>query len=234
MTLAGGEKITHLVALDWNGTLLADARIIFACTNHILQVMGYDTIDFATYRNAYDIPIDRFYANIGVGADVFHTRTDITYTLFHDTYESMAQSARLRRGARELLGLLKKRGMHAVVLSNHNVPDIERHIERLGLDGAITAVLAHEERSMKTRRRRKAELLSDFIAHHRIAPENVMVVGDSHEETQIAHDLSLTGVAITDGHVSTPRLKAAKPHYLINHLREMESVMDAHGFGGVR
>lgn len=220
--------IRKLVAFDWNGTLLADARIIFQCTNMILRELGHGAIDLATYRNCYDIPLERFYERIGLGADVFHARKDITNHLFHQTYESMATKTRLRRGAKEVLGQLQRHAVHAVILSNHSVPDIDRHLARLDVKPYIATVLANESTDVK-HRRPKGERLQQLMKKYQIAGKDVLIVGDSHEETQIAHELGAVSVAVTDGHVSTARLKEAKPHYLINHLREVEDIARERG-----
>jgi phosphoglycolate phosphatase len=220
--------IKKLIAFDWNGTLLADARIIFACTNKILQQLGQRTIDIRTYRDGYDIPIEKFYVRLGLSADIAQTHPHIVNHMFYEHYEKMAAGARLRRGAKEVLGLMQRTGAHAVILSNHYVQDIERHMERLAIKPYISAVLANEGRETH-KRRPKGDRLMHFMKQYGVAPADVMIVGDSHEETEIAHALGVTSVAITDGHVSTPRLKQVKPHYLINNLREMEYIMREQG-----
>ncbi|MBU6389618.1 HAD hydrolase-like protein [Patescibacteria group bacterium] len=54
----------------------------------------------------------------------------------------------------------------------------------------------------------------------------VLIVGDSMEEIEIAHSTGSVSVAITNGYYSTRRLKAVNPDYLIDNLIQLEDIID--------
>jgi len=56
--------------------------------------------------------------------------------------------------------------------------------------------------------------------------DDIIIVGDSLEEIEIGKNLGIKTVAITNGYVSTARLKAAKPDFLINTLTELIDIVE--------
>ncbi|MBI2599078.1 HAD family hydrolase, partial [Candidatus Curtissbacteria bacterium] len=67
---------------------------------------------------------------------------------------------------------------------------------------------------------------SKFAIDNKLKSSEVLVIGDTTEEVEIAKSLGCISVAITDGNVSTARLKAAKPNYLINNLKEIIPIIE--------
>lgn len=218
------------IVFDWNGTLLADTRVVFACTNHVLKtVLDHQEISFTHYRNSYDMPISKIYVRAGVDEKLFMARRKELGTAFHDTYMAKSGATRLRRGARALLNKLRQHHVVSVVLSNHITGEIRRHTKRLEIDGHFHDVLANASREEQAQNRPKADRLHAFMEAHKLTPSQMVIVGDSAEEPEIAHQLGMTGIAITDGHVSTARLRAAKPHHLVNTLHEVGVIAERMG-----
>lgn len=221
--------VSPLFAFDWNGTLLADARLTWKSTCALLNTLGHETISWQKYRDAYEIPINRFYQNIGLEFHPNAPHWQRARDVFYENYLSLSATARLRRGAREALMTLKKNGARTAIISNHVVPDIMSHLERLKIADLVDDVLAYESFERHFDGHTKQQRLHGYMEKHRLAPQDVTIIGDTEEEIIIAHQLGLTGMAITDGHMSTPRLQAARPHYLISHLREVVDVARQRG-----
>lgn len=73
--------------------------------------------------------------------------------------------------------------------------------------------------------RSKLEKLRNYMQDNKLSKEEVLIVGDSLEEIEIGKELGIRTVAVTDGFCSTKRLKAAKPDYLINSLKEIVKIV---------
>ena len=58
-------------------------------------------------------------------------------------------------------------------------------------------------------------------------PENTYLIGDSTEEPEIAHQLGLKCISITGGYFSTPRLKAAKPDFIVHNLKDVIEILES-------
>lgn len=69
-------------------------------------------------------------------------------------------------------------------------------------------------------------LFADTKAIYEADTSQVLVVGDNIEEIHVARELGTKIAAITHGNCSTARLKAAKPDYLINNLKEVRGIIE--------
>ena len=218
-----------LFAFDWNGTLLADAKITYRSTCALLAELGHNPIGWTAYQAPSDIPIDRFYKNIGLDFHPTAPHWQRARDIFYRHYLKMSASARLRRGARDVLMTLKKNGARTAIISNHVVPDIMAHLQRLRIADCIDDVLAYESFERHFDGHTKQQRLHHYLHSKKISPQHTCIIGDTPEETIIAHELGLKSFAITDGHVSTKRLQAARPHHLISHLSELLDLSRQHG-----
>lgn len=217
--------MTKLVVFDWNGTLIADTLACLSADNKILQVMGGREVDLKTYRDTIIIPAKHFYIEHGCSEKDLIDRAQEVSHIFHDTYESRVQNMRTRRGAKEILHWLDSHNIDVIILSNHTVEGIVYQLKKLGLESYIKTVLANEAKDASLKYRNKQEKLRHYIDVNDLNPSDVVIVGDSMEEVEIAKAIGLTSVAITDGYYATSRLKASDPDFLITNLNQLKAAI---------
>lgn len=210
---------------DWNCTLLDDFHALHGCMNIILKKAGRGPVTADYFRAHYDVPFENLYRNLGFGAEEIEHMMIMDRDIFHNHYEPMADRADLRAGALEVLGHAKKQGVAALILSNHIVDPIKTQLKRLDITHLIAEVLAYADRDTQFRHMTKGEKLHRFMKERGMAPASTLIVGDSVEEIEIAHEQGLVGVAITGGCVSEDRLAAAKPHHIIHSLHELQDIL---------
>ncbi len=63
------------------------------------------------------------------------------------------------------------------------------------------------------------------IKTKKLTTKEVVIVGDTLEEIEIAKNFGCYAVAITGGHNSTSRLKAMKPDFLLHNLSELKKII---------
>ena len=218
-----------IIAWDWNGTLLDDTHIVHESTNAVLASLQRPAIDRATFHAQYNIPLASFYRNMGLNeAEIKRVYSD--NNLFHDHYEARVDGATLRDGATDVLNHVRDAGVASYILSNHVVAPIRGQLKRLGIEHFFTDVLAFASRETQFRGTDKAGRLRQLMDDKNVSPEDVLIIGDTPEEIEIAHNLGLTGVAIAGGCIAAERLAAVKPHYLIQSLPELKAVLQERGF----
>ncbi len=216
-----------LVVFDWNGTLLADTRLVLRAGNATeLKFLGLEPISLATYQDTYEMPLYRFYENLGVSRETYDAHALEMAGLFHPFYEPLAARARTRSGTRQTLHHLQAKGITNVILSNHTVEGIEAQLVRLKLAAYFDAVLANGTVST-TRHTNKQDRLETYLAQHDIAPHETIIIGDTTEEAAIGKNLGLRTVCITGGNHSKRRLVAAEPHALIHKVSELIELTEA-------
>lgn len=214
-----------LVAFDWNGTLFADAQAVCDACNHFIAAMGGNPITLKIYREKFVVPVIDFYESIGLSREKVLKNAKKNAEIFHKYYELRASTIRSRANSKLLLQWLGQQKISSVIFSNHIVDRIQEQIERLSLSKHIDKVIANSQLDEALKGRNKQEKLAEFIKTKKLTPKEVLIVGDSSEEVEIAKNIGSVSIAITHGHYSTPRIKASKPDYLINDLKKVIKII---------
>ena len=214
-----------LIVFDWNGTLLSDTVPSWKAANICLKYYGAAPITLARYRQTFHFPVIHFYRLNNVDVDTVLARKDAAYSVFQGAYERFAQHARTRRGTRALLQWLGDQTIDAMILSNYVTPKIEQQLARLGIRSFFKHVSGHEDGMHILQNTSKQQRLADYLKAHSYEPKNVVIIGDSMEEPEIARHLGVTSIGITDGYINTARLREAKPDYIIDALPAMIDIL---------
>src|SRR3990167_3374968 len=214
-----------LVAFDWNGTLIADAQTVVDCSNEQLKIFGNKKIDIKNYRQNFEIPVNKFFKNIGLHPKNIEKNYMKSGDIFHTCYEKKVNKLRTRAGTKKTLEWLKLRKINSVIVSNHAVDRIHKQIVRLKIVQNFDEILANRHTHDSYTIKGKENRLIDYIQSKRLKPTEVLVIGDTQDEIIIGQDMGARTVAITNGHSSIVRLKAAKPDFLINNLGELIAII---------
>jgi phosphoglycolate phosphatase len=213
-----------LVFFDWNGTILSDTAASLASVNKVLALFDVNPVTIKRYRELFEIPITKFYSDVGVNEKIFSANHSKIQKTFHDSYEKRARHCRTRSGAHVLLKWLHSEGIKSVILSNHTVDGIYPHLRRLKLERYVDAVLANDS-ILHTGLKDKTRRAEDFAKENKIDPKQILVVGDSPEEARIARQLGARSVLVTGGWSSESRLNAAKPDYVIKRIDRLIEIV---------
>lgn len=212
------------VIFDWNGTLLADTRLMLRATNATLATLNKEPVSMEAYRAAYNIPFDQMYVSFGCTKEEVHARQAEVFETYGLCYESGANALRTRRGASELLSALKESGHKTAILSNYVVDKIEPQAERLGLLSHFDAILANRSEYKDTLKKcTKGERLQAFIEAHKT--ERALIVGDTVEEIEIARQYGFMSIAIENGSCTRSRLRQCKPDFQVGSLRQIMPIV---------
>jgi len=215
-----------LVAFDWNGTLLADTQAVVDADNVFFKKFGMPPLTLRKFRDTFDVPFIDYYAANGLTPEKFLKNASMINELFHENYEKRAKHSRTRSGARQTLDWLERHKVSRVIFSNHTHHGIMFQLERLGIKKYFPEVLARSgAKDAAMKERNKGAKLEKYIRAHGFRKKEVLIVGDTIEEAQIARTLGIKSVAITGGYNSTARLKAVQPDYLIHNMVELEKII---------
>ncbi|MEX2027913.1 MAG: HAD hydrolase-like protein [Candidatus Curtissbacteria bacterium] len=216
-----------LVAFDWNGTLLADMQAVFKANNEVLKAFGSKPTTMKIVRARFTVPIIDYFETFGIDRKTLIKNTERDRTIFHSVYEAGAAKTRTRSNARQILRYLKEKNIDSIIFSNHVHDRIVHHIQRLKIENYFSAVLANSDGIAAYKGRNKEEKLAKYVKNNKLKFSEVLVVGDTTEEIEIAANLGCISIAITDGNVSTARLKKAGPDYLIHDLKKVIRIVDS-------
>ena len=215
-----------LAVFDWNGTLLADTVICWKATQRPLAFYGRPPISLKKQRETFDFPILRFYQRNGCDVDHVLATKDQSWDIFQKDYERLSAKARTRRGAKRLLKWLTNKDVTCIILSNYIDNKIMPHLDRLNIRHYFSHVSANNcggTSILDTMN--KYERLSEFMNTHDYCPDDTVIFGDSKEEPDIGRRLGITSFGITNGCISEPRLRAAKPDHVISALPQAIGIL---------
>ncbi len=220
----------NLVVFDWNGTLLDDTHIVLDCFNLALKSFSIAPVTMETFLEIQCPCMESLYRSAGVPEEQLEEAIDLERDIFHDNYERQSHTASLRAGVKDLLKKLKKHNVTNIILSNHIQGEISRLLKNHDIFHYFDDVLAFISRETQFRDKNKKERLLSYIQGKTLTASNALMVGDSTEEINVAHELGMTSVAVTGGMTSEKRLRNANPDYLIHTLVELEPILGKWGF----
>ncbi len=192
------------VVWDWNGTLLDDVSACLAIMDGMLVRRSLAPIgSLARYREIFTFPVKDYYALAGldVSGDCFLALADE----YMDAYRAAEPACGLMPGAEAVLRTLGGMGMAQVLVSASRQDDLERQVDRLGLTGTFRALLGVSDQLGGG----KAGVAAGYLTREHIDPMDVLFVGDTLHDWQIARQLHGRCVLIAAGHQSRTRLESA-------------------------
>ena len=213
-----------LVVFDWNGVLIADAAATVAVDKELFEEFGHKPLDMKTYREIFTMPVKDFFIAAGFSKEEMNKNAVRIQERFHALYEPRIAKIRTRTGARTLLEFLAKEGIEAIILSNHTIEGITNQLKRLGIETYFSRVIANDmHATMETKN--KAGKLVDLLKELPYKKEEVLIIGDSPEETDAGKMAGIKTVAISGGYYSLRRLKEAQSDHLIHNLTELINII---------
>ncbi|MDO8577221.1 MAG: HAD hydrolase-like protein [Candidatus Daviesbacteria bacterium] len=214
-----------LVAFDWNGTIFSDTSVTLEGVNEVFKFLKLSPISLKTFQKHFDVPVINSYMAMGISAQDLNKKSKEIAGVFHASYEQRSMKVRTRAYARGLLSRLLKNHINSIIFSNHIDEPIKKQLKRLKIERYFSAVLANSHLETAFNGRAKQEKLKNYLESQSLSAKEILIVGDTIEETEIGKELGCYTVAITHGFCSTTRLKAAKPDFLISNLKEVIKIV---------
>ena len=185
------------ICWDWNGTLLDDAELCREVMNRVLA--GYDLLpfpDLRSYRAAFRFPIRDFYTDVGLDAAVFRSAA----TQYLRWLGERTGEAGLHPGALRTIDEVAGRGVRQV-LASATLPDVlAQQMAPHGIHSRFEAVLTITD----PYRASKHDVIEDWLTASGLAPGEVLMVGDTNHDREIADALGSRFVHVDGGHQQAP------------------------------
>ena len=214
---------SHII-WDWNGTLLDDRDLCNRTVNRLLQSRGLAPLSREKYYEVFGFPIENYYA--AAGFDFAKDPYPVLAREFMDMYIPESDGCGLTPGARCALDYFRAAGKTQIVLSASDTETLGRQMENLGIADRFAAVLGQDN----IYARGKSEIAADWMRGGGLDPRELLLIGDTLHDAEIAGVLGCDCVLISRGHHDAKRLSAAGcPVYssLFALLRELTGGMPA-------
>lgn len=218
--------MTYLAVFDWNGTLFDDTPATLTATNACLRTFGRPEIDTHTMQETFSFPLIHFYERMGVSVDEYLSRAEEEGNVFLSAYEPASLQCGVMDGAFDLLDWLGDQDVHCMILSNHLQQCLDQDVARLGIAPYMRHISGNHEKATITQGLSKQIRLEAYMKEHGFDADRAFIIGDSHEEPEVAKRLGLLGISITGGLLSAARLEKYKADFIVEKLAEVRPILE--------
>lgn len=188
------------VVWDWNGTLLDDLWLALEVANGMLSRRKIATMDADRYRDIFDFPVEQYYRRAGfdLEAEPFSVLADE----FIGEFNRRLGECSLRSLAREVLETLAGRGTFQLILSASRLSSLIDAVELHGINGYFHKVSGLDNHFAVS----KIEAGRALIASLPFPKSEIVMIGDTTHDAEVARALGLTPILVAGGHQSSARL----------------------------
>ena len=210
------NKIKHII-WDWNGTLVDDAWLFVELMNQVLKKRALPLITLADYKNNFCFPLEKYYQKLGFDFDV--EPYEIPSIEFIELYKINKFRPTLYPGAIELINKIKKTGIRNYILSAQNHHSLLELIDFYNLKDLFQKIKGTDN----LHARGKDLLASQLLDFSNI--DNVLFIGDTNLDVQIANDYQSKIIGLTFGHQSKSRFPIMKNLTLVDSFDDLYSCL---------
>lgn len=192
------------VVWDWNGTLLDDLSCAIEVTNQLLDEFALPRLTgIDAYHQVFRFPVSRYYADLGF--DIAPGGNfESASRRFLELYLEAARNCGLHSGAAQTMAALHEAGVKQVVISASEQGNLTTQLAPFGLDPWLEAALGLGDIYAAS----KQSIAENWLARVDAAPSQVLFVGDSEHDYEIAASLGARCVLYTGGHQSRSHLES--------------------------
>ena len=201
------EGKDHII-WDWNGTILNDVDHAVRCMNILLENHDLPTITLDRYKKIFRFPIKSYYDQLGFDYTVksFESLCHEFVELFMDDINSCKPDQKIERHISEVSELGKKQS----VLSATDQENLDRMIDLFGFEGIFSHVYGIQDKLGASKVERGKELISESL----VPRERTVMIGDTLHDLEVAEELNIDVVLVSNGHQCYTILKDNHHHVL--------------------
>jgi phosphoglycolate phosphatase len=187
---------------DWNGTLVDDIDCVVGTMAAMLARRSLPPLTLERYREVFEFPVRIYYEAVGLDltAEPFESLAAEWMAGFLERWPA----AVLRTGALDTLERVRSAGITQSVLSAAERSQLEEQTAHFGVAGHFTALVGIDNHHAEGKIGHGLRWLEESA----LAPEQVLLVGDTTHDVEVGAALGCDVVLVAGGHQSRRRLEA--------------------------
>lgn len=205
------------IIFDWSGTLVDDLPAVLHATNYVFERAGLRPFTLEQFRSEFTLPFEGFYNRF-----LPHVPLPQLEGWFHEKFREMQHTVEELPFARAFLEACRQRGIRMFLLSTLHPQHFEAQSQRNGF-------AAYLERPYLGIWDKRAKI-HEVLAENRLDPAGTMFIGDMTHDVETARHGGIRSCAVLTGYQNAPQLAASVPDLLVEHLGELQSLLDRSGW----
>lgn len=207
------HKFRHVI-WDWNGTLFNDTSLCLNIINGILTKNNLKRLSLEDYRLIFTFPVKDYYAKAGL--DFSKYSFEVLGKEWMDEYEMRKSECHLFEGVKEVLKHLAIEKIGQSILSAYSHHTLVTIVKYYGLSEFFKHISGLDHIYATS----KLDIGKDLIKKINIPAEEIVLIGDTMHDYEVAKELGIKSILIANGHQSKTRLlECGVP--VLNDIREL-------------
>lgn len=196
---------------DFNGTVLDDVELCHQILSEMLIEEERPPVSFEDYLHIFTFPVRAYY---DIVYDLEKTPFDVLAHRFIERYQPRSLSCELHDGVIETIKKCEDLGFTNVLLSASEVTNLAVQLDHFKIKHLFTHILGTQNIYATS----KVQVAQAFIKEHKINPKDILMVGDTLHDAEVAESLGCEIILYTKGHQHPSRLTKYKN---IDHISEI-------------
>lgn len=194
----------NTIIWDWNGTLLNDIELCVEIVSNLAQSHRKEPLSLREYKSVFGFPIIEYYKKIGIDFELesFESLTQ----KFITQYNSRVKHCQLHHGVTDTLDFFRERNFSQYILTAAHKRDVEQLLNHFAIQDYFQGIEGLENYRAESKVERGKSLIRD----HGIEKEKTLLIGDTVHDLEVAEEIGIKCILISNGHQSKDRLMEAK------------------------
>lgn len=187
---------------DWNGTLLNDAGLAVETMNEMLARRNLPELSIEQYKQVFSFPVSDYYQRIGF--DFEREPFEIPALEFIVRYNELVNHCLLHSDSISILNHFKIKDYRQFILSAMKQDTLDQCLTHFSITHFFEHIsgLGDHYANSKTENGRR------LIAGLNLEPKQLLVIGDTVHDYEVASELGCSCVLVANGHQSKSVLQA--------------------------
>ena len=212
------KQSKHII-WDWNGTIVNDTWLFVELMNQVLKTRNLDRIDKTDYKNLFCFPLETYYQRLGF--DFKKEPYEIPSMEFIKLYDKNKYDPLLFNGIKEILSLVKSLNSYNYLLSAQNQDSLIELVDFYKISSYFSSINGTDN----FHARGKNALAKKILKKISTSSNNVIFIGDTTMDAEMALENQCKIIAITYGHHSANRFDSDKNILLVNSIYELKTCL---------
>lgn len=189
--------MSKYIFLDFNGTIIDDVDLCIDLLNDILRNQNKRFVTKEQYKEIFTFPVKKYYELAGVDFSIesFESLAD----KFIAAYQPSSLKCGLYPNSVEAFQKLKEKGYHLVILSASEKNNLLEQCESFGIVPYFDAILGIDNIHAAS----KVGIALKFMEEKHIKGEDILFVGDTLHDLEVAKAMGAECMLVSCGHQST-------------------------------
>ena len=180
---------------DWNGTLLDDMDVCIHSMNVVLNKYNIKPLENRNdYKSKFAFPIENYYSNLGF--DFKKVPFDILAGEFISIYQPASKKCSLISNAEDVIETIAGKGLSQIVLSASKQDYLKQQVSRFNVSKYFKEMLGINNILARS----KIEIGKKWIEENRIDTNELIVIGDTFHDYEVAKAFDCKCIIYTNGH----------------------------------